>query len=60
MYIFCNYPFELKVSIIQSFQGSNFLQFCILSMLHMYKKNPEATLSVNFGLFGDNFVTSSI
>ena len=60
MYLFCNYPFKLKVNIIQSFQESNFLQFCILSMLHMYKKTLKATLPVNFGLFGDNFFTSFI
>ena len=33
---------------------------CISSMLYMYKETPEAILSVNFGLFGKNFVTSFI
>ena len=29
-------------------------------MLYVFKKKPETILSVNFGLFGENFVTSFI
>ena len=29
-------------------------------MSYMYKETPEATLLVNFGLFRENFVTSSV
>ena len=43
---------------IQSFVGSNFVQFCILSMLCICTDTPKVILSVNFGLFGENFATS--
>ena len=45
---------------IHSFQGSSFVQFCILNILYMYIEPLEAILSVNFGLFGENLVTSFI
>ena len=57
----CNYPFKFYVNIIQSFQGNSFVQFCILRMFYMYKTTPpKQILSLNFGLFGENFVTSFI
>ena len=49
------------MNIIQSFQGSNFVQFSILKFVTDVNSNtPEAILSVNFRLFGKNFVTSFI
>ena len=44
------------MNIIQSFQGSNFVQFCISSMLYTYNETPEAILSVNFGLCWENLI----
>ena len=60
------YIFFLKLSVLvvgehhPSFRRRNFVQFYISSMLYMYKETPEAILSVNFGLFGENFVASFI
>ena len=49
------------MNIIQSFQGSNFVQFCILKfVIYVNSNTPEAISSVNFHLFGENFVTSFI
>ena len=48
------------LNIIQSFQERNSNQFGILSMQKMCKERLEVILSVNFGLFGENFVTSFI
>ena len=45
---------------IQSFPGSNFVQFRISSMLYMYKETPDTILLVKFGLFGEKFVTSFV
>ena len=49
------------MNIIQSFPGSNFVQFSILKFVTDVNSNtPEAILSLNFRLFGKNFVTSFI
>ena len=45
---------------IQTFEEINFVWFRILTILYMYKEIPEVILSVNFGPFGENFVTSII
>ena len=50
-----------RVNIMQSFQGSNFVHFCILKfVIYGNSNSPDTILSVNFCLFGENFVTSFI
>ena len=42
------------------FQEKIFVHFHFLSMLYMFKETPKAIPLVNFGLFGENFVTSFV
>ena len=42
------------------FSGKQFCSVFISNMLYMYKETPEPILSVNFGLFRENFVNSFI
>ena len=43
-----------------SFQGSNFVEVRIFSMLYMYKETPAVIFSLNFGFCAYKFVTSFI
>ena len=60
IYFFGNFPFQFQVSIIQSSQGNNFVQFHILNMLLMYKETLEAILLIRFGLLGEYLLASFI
>ena len=48
-----------RKTVIFLFSTKQFCLVCISSM-YIYKEPPEAVLSVNFGLFGGNFLTSFI
>ena len=60
-YMFCVIIWDFYARYNQSLQWeNNFILFCIFIMLHLQTLTPLILLSVNFGLPGENVVTSTI